>query len=161
MSAYTDLQATINRFAGLAKFTPIRIDGDIGKETGFALITTLMWIGSETSTELALRLTNTDGSFNFAQIKTSAPGLTVYLGQVANEAGAPAATVAIATKPRAAPVALNPANVMNNQNAAAASLLGLGLPNWVIYSAGAALALSVAMLIMGRKRSRIAATSRS
>lgn len=156
MSAYTDLQATINRFAQLAKFTPLVVDGAIGKQTGLALITALLWINTDTSHELAFKLTNTDGSFNIAQIKTSAPGLTVYLGQVADEADAPPAMVAITTKPKAAPVALTPVNILRNQNASA-SLLGLGLPNWVIYAGGAAFALSVALLIRGRKRSKTAA----
>lgn len=151
MAAASDLQATINRFAQLAKFTPIAVDGAIGKETALALITVLTWIQTETSMGLAFKLTHDDGSFNIAQIKTSAPGLTVYLGQVADEANAPRPVVAITTRPKAAPVALNPVNILRNQNAST-SLFGLGLPRWAIYAGGAVFVLSIGMLVRGRKR---------
>jgi hypothetical protein len=157
MSAASDLQATINRFASVVGFTPLKVDGVIGPLTNVALMGALGWIRTDTSLALSMQLNN-----NLAQTQKSASGLTVYLGQAADELGLDPPMVAIMTQPKmstsqAATVAVSPQSILKNQNALSAGLLGLGLPNWAVYGGGAALALALALLVIKKKSTLVSA----
>jgi hypothetical protein len=151
MSAATDLQATINRFAASAGFTSIGVDGNIGSATAAALFKALAAIGSDTASGLSVALVTDSGAIDIAAIKSGAAGLAVFLGQAADEGALPPPTVAITVTPKPG-ASLNPVNILKNQNAIGAGLLGLGLPNWAVYGGGAAFVLSMFLLIRGRKK---------
>jgi hypothetical protein len=94
------LQSTINRYARAANFSAIGVDGIMGTQTAQALIKALAWVQAnvdgeaDTATSLVVDLVNSDGTYNFTQMGSSASGLNTYLSQNADTAGLPAAMVA-------------------------------------------------------------------
>jgi len=79
------LQYTLNRFNTVAGFASIATDGIMGPGTANAILKSLSWIANSDPTEtdtaagLTTSLVNDDGSYNLAQMASSAHGLDVYL----------------------------------------------------------------------------------
>lgn len=84
------LQYTLNRYAPIAGFASISTDGIMGQLTGQAVLKSLAWVTSndvdeaDPAGQLVATLVNNDGSTNLAQMATSAQGLNIFLGQIAD-----------------------------------------------------------------------------
>lgn len=142
------LQTALNRWAAWLDLSPLKVDGVAGKYTLAAV-----------KKALASEMSNPDAvSYDFVTtpaILIGTDGLVANLADLFNKSadsrGMPAAKPIPASKTPT--VALQPATVGRDQTLSA-GMLGLGLPNWVVYSGGAAFALSVFMLIRSRKKNR-------
>lgn len=168
------LQTAINRFYGVpTNWVQLTVDGVVGAQTVSAVQAIRNWLpttttgpggnGFDTSTIDALV-----GSIpTIASVSVNAADLSNALDWIATQAGFPAAgnpvTNAItntfsSVQPAKTPSGLIAPSVAPSQlprgpsRAAATTLLGLGIPNWVFYIAGGLLAAGIAMLVVRRIR---------
>jgi hypothetical protein len=129
------LQSTINRYARAANFSAIGVDGIMGTQTAQALIKALAWVQAnvdgeaDTATSLVVDLVNSDGTYNFTQMSSSASGLNTYLSQNADTAGLPA--VMVATSGSGGGTKLLPTTTMPSAGVATDLLTSFqNLPTW-------------------------------
>lgn len=148
-SNVASLQTQLNRFASVAGFAALGVDGIMGPNTGAAILKGLAYVSSADSDEhdtaggLALALVNGDGSINYTQMSQSANGLATYFGQIADTLSLAGPAVA-STGGHAA----SPTQVLNTANAAGPSALATdlwlsvkNLPTWAKVGGGVALGL--------------------
>lgn len=89
-SNVASLQNQLNRFAQVAGYAALGVDGIMGPNTGNAILKGLAYVANNDSGEqdtaggLAVALVNNDGSINYAQMSASAYGLATYFGQIAD-----------------------------------------------------------------------------
>ena len=161
--AIASLQAAINRYS--VAVAPIGVDGALGPKTAESLIKVLGWIANnvagarETAAGLVARLVTEQGAYDYAQITASAPGLTIYLGDRADEKGLPRSGAIVpsskpivqTTRPTTAP---NLVLDLKRPSYAASLAEALAkMPKWASYGGGALLAFgALAAVILTSKR---------
>lgn len=145
------LQAALNRWATWLSLSPLVVDGITGKYTLAAV-----------KAALASDAANPSGvAYDFVTTPTiliSTDGLVVNLTELFNQSadaqGFPPAKPIPASKASGSGSAMSttqPAAVGRDQTTSA-GMLGLGLPNWAVYTGGAAFLASMYLLIRGRKK---------
>jgi hypothetical protein len=154
-TAITGLQKAINRFFGSATGSLIVEDGDAGPNTLNALNTVIAWLpgaGYDPSDIVVLVGT----SPTVSSIAGHAAAVSNVLDVVADNFGYAAGTssnppsVALVQGPRGKTLATIPPK--GSSQAAAAGILGLGLPNWMVYAGGAVLVIGIGYLVYKRKK---------
>jgi hypothetical protein len=149
------LQTAINKFFGVTLGAPIVVDGVIGGGTLSAVKGILEWMpqaGYDTSTITQLIGTSPTA----ASISLQAAALSNVIDWVADDNGftlgtvpSPPSVPAIQTSAGKAPAGPLPKGPSQR---AAGGILGLGLPDPVVYAGGAAFALGLLWLVFKHKR---------
>lgn len=148
-SNVASLQTQLNRFASVASFAPLGVDGIMGPNTGAAILKGLAYVASADSDEhdtaggLAIALVNGDGSINYTQMSSSANGLAIYFGQIADTLQLVGPAVA-----SGGGHAASPTQVLTTANAGGPGALATdlwlsvkNLPTWAKVGGGLALGL--------------------
>jgi hypothetical protein len=175
MATARELQQAINRFANDPNigFEPIACDGDPGKATLQAALWALDTImnadpegqDGPRATQASLITDRLNAFSKASEITALAPQLVALFTSSADAMGyapipCPSGVGAHALAVPRTPAAKASADRSRQINKAlSAGILGLGLPDWVIYAGGAALALGIAMLIKNKKAATSTAVS--
>lgn len=146
------LQNQLNRYAQVAGFTALGVDGIIGPLTGEGVLKALAWVTAndsdehDTAASLAVAVVRDDGTLNLTQIQQSAYGLATYFGQIADAHSL--ARPSTNLYPVASNSSHNAQTVLNTANASGANAMAANLllavknlPTWAKVSGGIALGL--------------------
>ncbi len=158
------LQTAINRFS--LAVPAVSIDGVLGPKTADSLIKALGFIANhiaaarETAAGLISRLVTDQGAYNLAQIAQSAPGLTIYLNDRADESQLPKPGAIVpsnkpivqTTKATAAPDLV--LQLQKQSYAASLAEMFAKMPRSVTYGGGALLAVGALALVIATSRKR-------
>lgn len=134
------LQAAASRFATVAGFAPLVPTSQFDDQTLQAIRSALGWIAVQVTTETDTAHGLLTSIVDTTTMTNSAAGLTAYLNQIGDQANVGGSNL----------------NFTPGATPAGGGFLGLGLPNWVFYLAGAAIALGVGALLIKHASSEMA-----
>lgn len=127
MSAVDDLQAAASRYAGVASFGAVAATGTVDSGTINAVASALAWVRDHVPTESSNAAALMSQLSDASSITASASGLTTYLNQIADQQNLGGSNLTFTSTFKQ---------------------LQAGIPSWIVYAAGAAVLLGVAVMLV-------------
>jgi hypothetical protein len=134
------LQAAASRFATVAGFSPLVPTSQFDDQTLQAIRSALGWIAVQVPTEADTAHGLLTSVVDTSTMTNSASGLTTYLNQIGDQANVGGSNL----------------NFTPGAMPAGGGFLGLGLPNWIFYLAGAAVVVGVGAVLIKHHASEMA-----